>query len=90
MVDMNAAISEANTKPNQPFGKKAVDVFFPPEAQTDFPVAMEVLYEDPIDCSFYVVYFHCFIPIVLFQLKMLMHRISKTLLMYIFTKLICL
>ncbi|KAL7828573.1 hypothetical protein SRHO_G00322070 [Serrasalmus rhombeus] len=24
---------------NQPFAKKAVDVFFPPEAQTDFPVA---------------------------------------------------
>uniref|UniRef100_A0AAQ4S2B2 Clathrin heavy chain n=1 Tax=Gasterosteus aculeatus aculeatus TaxID=481459 RepID=A0AAQ4S2B2_GASAC len=28
---------------NQPFAKKAVDVFFPPEAQTDFPVAMQVL-----------------------------------------------
>lgn len=27
---------------NQPFTKKAVDVFFPPEAQTDFPVAMQV------------------------------------------------
>ncbi|NXE55095.1 CLH1 protein, partial [Dromaius novaehollandiae] len=27
---------------NQPFVKKAVDVFFPPEAQTDFPVAMQV------------------------------------------------
>lgn len=27
---------------NQPFPKKAVDVFFPPEAQTDFPVAMQV------------------------------------------------
>lgn len=27
---------------NQPFAKKAVDVFFPPEAQTDFPVAMQV------------------------------------------------
>ncbi|NXO56302.1 CLH1 protein, partial [Aramus guarauna] len=26
---------------NQPFVKKAVDVFFPPEAQTDFPVAMQ-------------------------------------------------
>ena len=26
----------------QPFTKKAVDVFFPPEAQTDFPVAMQV------------------------------------------------
>ncbi|XP_054181942.1 clathrin heavy chain 2 isoform X14 [Homo sapiens] len=28
---------------NQPFVKKAVDVFFPPEAQNDFPVAMQVL-----------------------------------------------
>ena len=27
---------------NQPFQKKAVDVFFPPEAQGDFPVAMQV------------------------------------------------
>ncbi|XP_016386829.1 clathrin heavy chain 1-like [Sinocyclocheilus rhinocerous] len=27
---------------NQPFTKKAVDVFFPPEAQTDFPVAMQM------------------------------------------------
>lgn len=27
---------------NKAFQKKAVDVFFPPEAQTDFPVAMQV------------------------------------------------
>ncbi|XP_011444196.1 clathrin heavy chain 1 isoform X1 [Crassostrea angulata] len=27
---------------NQPFTKKAVDVFFPPEAQNDFPVAMQM------------------------------------------------
>ncbi|XP_065831614.1 clathrin heavy chain 1-like isoform X2 [Oscarella lobularis] len=27
---------------NQPFQKKAVDVFFPPEAQSDFPVAMQI------------------------------------------------
>lgn len=27
---------------NQPFTKKAVDVFFPVEAQNDFPVAMQV------------------------------------------------
>jgi clathrin heavy chain len=27
---------------NQPFVKKSMDVFFPPEAQTDFPVAMQV------------------------------------------------
>lgn len=27
---------------NQAFPKKAVDVFFPPEAQNDFPVAMQV------------------------------------------------
>lgn len=28
--------------PNPPFHKKAVDVFFPPEATNDFPVAMQV------------------------------------------------
>ncbi|RSH92447.1 hypothetical protein EHS25_008863 [Saitozyma podzolica] len=28
--------------PNPPFPKKAVDVFFPPEATNDFPVAMQV------------------------------------------------
>ncbi|TXT13046.1 hypothetical protein VHUM_01447 [Vanrija humicola] len=28
--------------PNPPFAKKAVDVFFPPEATNDFPVAMQV------------------------------------------------
>lgn len=28
--------------PNPPFQKKAVDVFFPPEAANDFPVAMQV------------------------------------------------
>lgn len=28
---------------NQPFPKKGMDVFFPPEAQTDFPVAMQVV-----------------------------------------------
>lgn len=27
---------------NQPFTKKAVEVLFPPEAQNDFPVAMQV------------------------------------------------
>ncbi|CAH8446801.1 unnamed protein product [Heterobilharzia americana] len=26
---------------NQPFAKKAIDVYFPPEAQNDFPVAMQ-------------------------------------------------
>jgi clathrin heavy chain len=37
-------IIEVGTPPggNQPFTKKAVDVFFPPEAQSDFPVAMQV------------------------------------------------
>jgi clathrin heavy chain len=37
-------IIEVGTPPtgNQPFVKKAVDVFFPPEAQNDFPVAMQV------------------------------------------------
>jgi hypothetical protein len=29
---------------NQPFQKKGMDVFFPPEAQTDFPVAMQVVF----------------------------------------------
>ncbi|NWZ66431.1 CLH1 protein, partial [Acrocephalus arundinaceus] len=38
---------------NQPFVKKAVDVFFPPEAQTDFPVAMQVNLH-----SHFVVVFH--------------------------------
>lgn len=37
-------IIEVGTAPagNQPFVKKAVDLFFPPEAQNDFPVAMQV------------------------------------------------
>ena len=37
-------IIEVGTPPsgNQAFQKKAVDVFFPPEAQNDFPVAMQV------------------------------------------------
>lgn len=36
-------IIEVGTPPtgNTPFQKKAVDVFFPPEAQNDFPVAMQ-------------------------------------------------
>ena len=39
-------IIEVGTPPtgNQPFQKKAVDVFFPPEAQNDFPVAMQVIF----------------------------------------------
>ena len=37
-------VIEVGTAPqgNQPYQKKAVDVFFPPEAQNDFPVAMQV------------------------------------------------
>ena len=37
--------SQVGTPPtgNSPFQKKAVDVFFPPEAQSDFPVAMQVV-----------------------------------------------
>lgn len=37
-------VIEVGTPPsgNQPFVKKAVDVFFPPEAASDFPVAMQV------------------------------------------------
>ncbi|KAL7409328.1 clathrin heavy chain 1 [Mrakia frigida] len=31
-----------HTAPNPPFPKKAVDVFFPPEAANDFPVAMQI------------------------------------------------
>ena len=39
-------IIEVGTPPtgNSPFQKKAVDVFFPPEAQNDFPVAMQVMW----------------------------------------------
>ena len=29
---------------NTPYAKKTVDVFFPPEAQNDFPVAMQVTF----------------------------------------------
>ncbi len=37
-------VIEVGTAPtgNQPYPKKAVDVFFPPEAQNDFPVAMQM------------------------------------------------
>ncbi|KAG9509753.1 Clathrin heavy chain 1, partial [Fragariocoptes setiger] len=31
-----------NAAGNQPYAKKAVDVFFPPEAPTDFPVSMQI------------------------------------------------
>ncbi|KAK7679481.1 hypothetical protein QCA50_017535 [Cerrena zonata] len=31
-----------HTAPDPPFSKKAVDVYFPPEANNDFPVAMQV------------------------------------------------
>lgn len=36
-------VIEVGTPPsgNQPFQKKAVDIFFPPEAANDFPVAMQ-------------------------------------------------
>uniref|UniRef100_A0A8C2Z9S5 Clathrin heavy chain n=1 Tax=Cyclopterus lumpus TaxID=8103 RepID=A0A8C2Z9S5_CYCLU len=43
---------------NQPFAKKAVDVFFPPEAQTDFPVAMQVRKDSsppPSSCVIYLI-----------------------------------
>ena len=41
---MQLHIIEVGSAPagNQPFAKKAVDVFFPPEAQNDFPVAMQI------------------------------------------------
>jgi hypothetical protein len=32
---------------NQPFQKKQVDVFYPPEANSDFPVAMQVSASPP-------------------------------------------
>lgn len=43
-VDLQLHIIEVGQPPagNQPFPKKAVDVFFPPEATNDFPVAMQV------------------------------------------------
>lgn len=49
-------IIEVGTPPtgNQPFVKKNVDVFFPPEAQNDFPVAMQVLQLVPHDIVIYV------------------------------------
>ena len=40
---------------NSPFQKKAVDVFFPPEAQNDFPVAMQVL---TLNFKMYKFYYH--------------------------------
>ena len=45
---MQLHIIEVGTPPtgNTPFQKKAVDVFFPPEAQNDFPVAMQVKHTD--------------------------------------------
>ena len=45
---------EVGTPPagNQPFTKKAVEVLFPPEAQNDFPVAMQVKFLIVVsDCS---------------------------------------
>ena len=50
---------------NQPFAKKAVDVFFPPEAQTDFPVAMQVR-RDVLHNS-----------LVLFKLKLTAKRLNS-------------
>jgi len=37
---------------NQPFTKKAVDVFFPPDAQNDFPVAMQ--FGPKYDCLYLI------------------------------------
>ena len=44
LFTMQLHVIEVGTPPagNQPYQKKAVDVFFPPEAQNDFPVAMQV------------------------------------------------
>jgi clathrin heavy chain len=42
-ADLQLHVVEIGHKaPNPPFQKKAVDVFFPPEAANDFPVAMQV------------------------------------------------
>lgn len=44
LVNLQLHVIEVGTPPagNQPFPKKAVEVLFPPEAQNDFPVAMQV------------------------------------------------
>lgn len=44
LVYLQLHVIEVGTPPagNQPFPKKAVEVLFPPEAQNDFPVAMQV------------------------------------------------
>ena len=43
---------------NQPFTKKAVELFFPPEAQSDFPVAMQVSLETALwyRCKVKIIY----------------------------------
>ena len=48
LISLKLHIIEVGQPPqgNQPFTKKAVDVFFPPEAQNDFPVAMQVGFLD--------------------------------------------
>ena len=38
-----------------PFGKKAADIYFPPEAAQDFPVAMQV--SNKYDCIYMVTKF---------------------------------
>ena len=49
-------VIEVGTPPsgNQPFQKKAVEVFFPPEAQNDFPVAMQVKQAISLCSRFYI------------------------------------
>ena len=44
---------------NSPFPKKAVDVFFPPEAQNDFPVAMQVIVRSTVASLVMIFTFSC-------------------------------
>ena len=58
-------IIEVGTPPtgNQPFVKKNVDVFFPPEAQNDFPVAMQVNIVQTVTSDFISAHIVCVHPL---------------------------
>ena len=57
-------VIEVGTPPagNQPFPKKAVEVLFPPEAQNDFPVAMQVGFTLVVIYLFNLFYQHGYSP----------------------------
>ncbi len=81
---MQLHIIEVGTPPtgNQPFPKKAVDVFFPPEAQNDFPVAMQV-------CGFLNRFLwkrHYFVSSFLLYWMSILFQINAALLNLIFIK----